>query len=124
MTTTRWLEPIAGLQRLDPQHRYWLDDHLFPVSITGVLQVAKSSYALGRIEASRAVWEPRGNTCHQALEINAYHFAAAAGMGQAQLQLGDQSSALESFRRALRLNPDLEAVRVQITRLSRRIEGR
>ena len=62
--------------------------------------------------------------CHQALEINAYHFAAAAGMGQAQLQLGDQSSALESFRRALRLNPDLEAVRVQITRLSRRIEGR
>ncbi len=69
MTTTRWLEPIAGLQRLDPQHTYWLDDHLFPVSITGVLQVAKSSYALGRIEASRAVWEPRGNTCHQALEL-------------------------------------------------------
>ena len=63
-----WLEPIVGLQRLDPQHTYWLDDHLFPVSITGVLQVAKSSYALGRIEASRAVWEPRGNTCHQALE--------------------------------------------------------
>ncbi|WP_233130304.1 hypothetical protein [Synechococcus sp. 1G10] len=69
MTTNRWLEPIAGLHRLDPQHTYWLDDHLFPVSITGVLQVAKSSYALGRIEASRSVWEPRGNTCHQALEL-------------------------------------------------------
>jgi hypothetical protein len=31
---------------------------------------------------------------------------------------------LESFRRALRLNPDLEAVRVQIARLTRLIEGR
>jgi tetratricopeptide (TPR) repeat protein len=62
--------------------------------------------------------------CHQALEINAYHFAAAAGMGQAYLQMGDRASALESFRRALRLNPDLEAVRVQIARLTRQIEGR
>ena len=62
--------------------------------------------------------------CRQALEINAYHFAAAAGMGQAHLQLGDHASALESFRRALRLNPDLEAVRVQIARLTRHIEGR
>ncbi|MCP9803460.1 hypothetical protein KBY75_07760 [Cyanobium sp. T1G-Tous] len=66
---TTWLDPIPGLQRRDPEHRYWLGDHLFPVSITGVLQVAKSSYALARIEASRPVWEPRGNTCHLALEL-------------------------------------------------------
>ena len=67
--STPWLAPIPGLQRRDPEHRYWLGDHLFPVSITGVLQVAKSSYALARIEASRPVWEPRGNTCHLALEL-------------------------------------------------------
>ena len=66
---TTWLEPIPGLQRRDPEHCYWLGDHLFPVSITGVLQIAKSSYALSRIEASRPVWEPRGNTCHLALEL-------------------------------------------------------
>ena len=80
-------------------------------------QRAIAHFALGRYREAI-------HDCHQALEINPYHFAAAAGMGQAQLQLGDQSSALESFRRALRLNPDLEAVRVQIARLSRRIEGR
>ena len=38
--------------------------------------------------------------CHQALEINPYHFGAAAGMGQAYLQLGNHAGALESFRRA------------------------
>ena len=54
----------------------------------------------------------------------AYHFDAANRMGQAYLELGNQVSALECFRRALRLNPNLEGVRVQIDRLSRMIEGR
>lgn len=62
--------------------------------------------------------------CHQALEVNPYHFAAAAGMGHAYLKLGNKFSALESFRRALRLNPDLEAVRAQVARLSRLLEDR
>ncbi len=62
--------------------------------------------------------------CHQALELNPYHFAAAAGMGQAYLRLENQVSALESFRRALRLNPNLEDVRAQVTRLTRLIEGK
>lgn len=59
--------------------------------------------------------------CRQALEINPYHFAAAAGMGQAYLERGNPVAALECFRRALRLNPDLEAVRVQVARLTRLI---
>jgi len=41
----------------------------FPVSVTGVLSVLKSDYALDRIEATRASWEPRGNSCHRALEL-------------------------------------------------------
>jgi tetratricopeptide (TPR) repeat protein len=61
---------------------------------------------------------------HQSLELNPYHFPAATGMGQAYLQLNNQVSALECFRRALRLNPNLEGVRVQIERLSRMIEGK
>lgn len=59
--------------------------------------------------------------CTQALEINPYHFGAAAGLGQAYLERGDRVAALESFRRALRLNPDLEVVRVQVARLVRLI---
>lgn len=62
--------------------------------------------------------------CHQALEINPYHFIAAVGMGQAYLELNNPVSALESFRRALRLNPDLEGVRVQVVRLARMVEDK
>lgn len=57
--------------------------------------------------------------CHQALEINPYHFDAATGMGQCFLQIEDQHSALDSFRRALRLNPGLEGVRAGIEYLER-----
>ena len=62
--------------------------------------------------------------CHQALEINPYHFVAATGMGQAYLELENHVSALESFRRALRLNPDLEGVRVQVVRLAKMVEDK
>lgn len=79
-------------------------------------QRAIAHYSLGRLQESI-------RDCHQTLEINPYHFAAAAGMGQAYLQLGNHACALECFRRALRLNPDLEAVRVQVARLSRLLEG-
>jgi len=64
-----WLPPIPGLHRRDPEHRYWLDEVEFPVSVTGVLGVLKSDYALERIEATRATWEPRGNQTHRALEL-------------------------------------------------------
>ena len=60
--------------------------------------------------------------CHQALEINPYHFVAATSMGQTYLQLDNPVSALECFRRALRLNPDLEGVRAQVVRLTRMVE--
>jgi hypothetical protein len=64
-----WLPPIPGLHRRDPEHRYWLGDVEFPVSVTGVLGCLKSDYAMDRIEATRATWEPRGNSCHRALEL-------------------------------------------------------
>jgi len=68
-TPTTWLPPIPGLHRRDPEHRYWLGKVEFPVSVTGVLGCLKSDYAMDRIEATRATWEPRGNSCHRALEL-------------------------------------------------------
>ena len=61
--------------------------------------------------------------CFQALEINPYHFVAAAHMGYSYLQLDTPVSALECFRRALGLNPGLEGVRAQIARLKGLVEG-
>lgn len=80
-------------------------------------QRAIANFALGNYTQSI-------RDCHQALELNPYHFAAASGMGQAYLQLNNRVSALESFRRALRLNPDLEDVRAKVHRLTRMIEGK
>ncbi len=79
-------------------------------------QRAVAHFALGRLVESI-------RDCHQTLEINPYHFVAATSMGQAYLQLQNPVSALECFRRALRLNPDLERVRVQVVRLTRMVEN-
>jgi hypothetical protein len=68
MTPTTWLPPIPGLHRRDG-HRYWLDELEFPVSVTGVLSCTKSDFAMERIMSTRAVWEPRGNSAHRALEL-------------------------------------------------------
>jgi len=64
-----WLQPIPGLRRRDPGHRYWLGEVEFPISVTGVLSVLKSDLAMERIEATRATWESRGNQTHKALEL-------------------------------------------------------
>ncbi|QDU55770.1 tetratricopeptide repeat protein [Aeoliella mucimassa] len=60
---------------------------------------------------------------HQALEINPYHFTSAAGMGQCYMLLDNPVSALEAFRRALRLNPSMEEVRAQVIQLQKTIKG-
>jgi tetratricopeptide (TPR) repeat protein len=80
-------------------------------------QRAAAFFALGRFaDAIR--------DCHETLEINPYHFVAATCMGQAYMELENPVSALESFRRALRLNPDLEGVRAQVVRLARLVDDR
>jgi tetratricopeptide (TPR) repeat protein len=60
--------------------------------------------------------------CGQALEINPYHFTAAAGMGQCYMLQDNPVAALVAFRRALRLNPGLEEVRAQVVRLQRSLK--
>ncbi len=70
-----WLQPLA-IERDDRTWTYRLTDrdHWFPVSITGVIaRTCKSEDALAWIEAWREVWEPRGNTCHAALQHFALH---------------------------------------------------
>ena len=76
---TSWLPPIPGLHRRDPEHRYWLGDVEFPISVTGVLACLKTAYAMERIEATRSSWEARGNTAHRALELFLSLFFSPAG---------------------------------------------
>jgi len=80
-------------------------------------QRAVAHFALRRFEDA-------ANDCHQTLELNAYHFGAAVGMAHCYLQLDEPFAALENFRRALSLNPDLEDVRGHIELLERTLEGK
>ncbi|HEX4147517.1 MAG TPA: tetratricopeptide repeat protein [Pirellulales bacterium] len=60
--------------------------------------------------------------CQRAVQLNAYHFGALAGMGQCYLRLDDDLSALENFRRALAVNPELDGVRSSISMIERRMK--
>ena len=75
-----------------------------------------SYYHLGQYDAAI-------RDCHQALEINPYHFTAAAGMGQCYLLQNKPTVALEAFRKALRLNPSMEEVRAQVIRLQKSLNN-
>ena len=78
---------------------------------------AIACYSLERIVES-------ARNCHQTLELNPYHFPAAVGMAHCYLELNDAVSALSCFQRALRLHPNLEAVRIQAEFLQRSLEGK
>jgi len=84
--------------------------------------IAQAWYFRGKAFFHLAQHEAATRDCHQALEINPYHFLAASVMGQAHLLLNDPVSALDSFRRALRLNPSMEEVRAQVIHLQRSLK--
>ena len=67
-------------------------------------------------------YEDSASDCLQTLELNAYHFAAMVRLGHCYLRSSDAFAALESFRRALDLHPDLEGVRAQADYLQRTLE--
>jgi tetratricopeptide (TPR) repeat protein len=71
-----------------------------------------------------AQYDVSAQDCHQTLEINPYHFAAAVGMAHCYLELQDAFAALDCFRRAVHLNPSMEDVRAQVDYLERQLEGK
>ena len=100
MTHATWLSPIPGLIRRDPGHRYWLNDRPFPTSVTGVLRIQKSDFAMDRIMSTAAIWAPRGNTTHRALELFlTLQFAPSLNSGDRSPEfqtLGDELLSLRS----------------------------
>ena len=60
--------------------------------------------------------------CAQVIKRNPYHFGALAGYGQIYLRLEDYARALNYFRRALEVNPNMATVRLNIHLLEQLIE--
>jgi tetratricopeptide (TPR) repeat protein len=57
--------------------------------------------------------------CEKTLRLNPYHYGAASGMGQCFMKQKKLRAALRVYRRAARINPNLESVRDTILSLER-----
>lgn len=84
--------------------------------------IAQAWYQRGLAYYNLAQYEAATRDCHQALEINAYHYRAASVMGQAYQLQNDLVAALECYRRALRINPQLEDIRARVVQLQRTLK--
>jgi tetratricopeptide (TPR) repeat protein len=62
--------------------------------------------------------------CGEVLKRNPGHFGALSGLGQIYLQLKDEEKALEWFRRALEVNPNMLSVEMNVRMLEERLKSR
>lgn len=61
--------------------------------------------------------------CDEVLKRNPGHFGALSGLGQIYLQLADEEKALEWFRRALEVNPNMLGVEMNVRMLEERLKS-
>ncbi|MEM9943313.1 MAG: hypothetical protein AAF939_17245 [Planctomycetota bacterium] len=92
-------------------------------------ELIRENPKLGEVWNQRAIaycfegyFEAAIDDCLETLNCNRFHFPAAMGIGHCQLQLEDTVAALDSFRLALKINPDLDGIRHQITQLEKILE--
>lgn len=68
-------------------------------------------------------WDQSIKDCQKVLELNPYHFGAMAGMGQCFLQKKEVAVAMEAFRMALEVNPNLTGIQEALDYLQSEQEG-
>ena len=61
--------------------------------------------------------------CHEVLKRNPGHFGALSGMGQIYLQLEDWGNALQWYRRALEVNPNMLGVEMNVRMLEEKLRA-
>ena len=116
-------QAISRLYRLVSQNRLdeAVDESTLLITFNSELGEAWNQRAIAL--CAMGEYESAIDDCKQSLNCNRFHFPAAMGMGHCLLQLDDAFSALECFRLALAINPDLEGVRNHISHLERILEG-
>jgi tetratricopeptide (TPR) repeat protein len=114
---------LAEIIRLNAEgeHRVAIDKAT--ILLNAVPWLAEAWYQRGSAWFELKHFGEATSNCNQALELNPYHFVAATAMGEAYIRLSDPASALESFQRALRLNPALTALHDRVANLSRQVNG-
>lgn len=67
-------------------------------------------------------WDNSLTDCIQTIELNPHHFGAYAGMGHIYLRLGKIGEAVDAYKKALSINPNLISIAESLLRLRRVLE--
>ena len=102
---------------------------LYDVAVEAADELIESSPWIAEAWNQRAIahynlqaYEESARDCEQALARNPYHYAAAVGLANCHLERNDPKAALDAFRHALEINPDMDSVRSQVEMLEQAIE--
>ena len=69
-------------------------------------------------------WSKAIRDCKQTITLNPHHFGAFAGMGHVYVRLGKIEEAIEAYKQALVINPNLISIAEAVLRLRRQLEKR
>ena len=69
-------------------------------------------------------WSKAIRDCKQTIALNPYHFGAFAGMGHVYVRLGKIEEAIEAYKQALIINPNLISIAEAVLRLRGQTENR
>lgn len=104
-------------------------DEEYRKALTGLNKLIKKAPSYAEAYNQRAIlhWQRKDyerslQDCQRVLDLNPYHFGAQAGLGQCFLGLHRPVEALASFRKALKINPNLSGVEASIQELEQLIE--
>lgn len=110
-------EDASELQRL----AQLIVDENYPQALSGLNRLIKRSPQYAEAYNQRAILNWKRNKfknaladCKKVLRLNPFHFGAQAGMAQCYLEMKKPLEALESFRQALKINPNLKGVEENI----------
>lgn len=107
---------MAGREFARAEYHFGRAVELAPDYSEGWNQRATVRYLRGRFAQSAA-------DIRRVLMLEPRHFGALEGLGLIYLELGQEQAALDTFERALRINPHLSGSRAQIERLRDRDGG-
>jgi tetratricopeptide (TPR) repeat protein len=113
---------LRKIARLNSRHQYSMAADLAEVVLDQNRQLpeAWNQHAIAMYSLSE--YERAIESCQEAIYLNRFHFLTVVGMANAYLQTDNLPAALESFRLALDINPDLENIRSQIMQLEKTLD--
>ncbi len=120
----------VGQQHLLKQIFRLIDQSRMEEAIAAATQLIEANPKFSEAYSQRAIafcalgdYEAALVDCREALQFNSYHFPAAIGLAHCCMQIDENSGALAGYRLALNINPDLDSVRRQVSRLERMLEN-